>query len=162
MITIPCGLLLSTFTFVVLERPSVRHLGHEVDRALTTDGDLSLALFGVWFACPVACRRRFTGRESAMNDEQADRIARLLEDIRDGQRLQLERQAQAIQRQEELLAQQRARLANVSEDSGKAKELIATSARVVASARILVLIALPLAVLLIVFLVWVFWAQVAR
>jgi hypothetical protein len=97
-----------------------------------------------------------------MNDEQADRIARLLEDIRDGQRLQLERQAQAIQRQEELLAQQRARLANVSEDSGKAKELIATSARVVASARILVLIALPLAVLLIVFLVWVFWAQVAR
>jgi len=100
--------------------------------------------------------------EGAMNDEQAERIARLLEDIRDGQRLQLERQAQALKRQEELLAQQRARLASVSEDSSGAKELIATSARVVASARILVLIALPLAVLLIVFLAWVFWAQIAR
>ena len=97
-----------------------------------------------------------------MNDEQAERIARLLEDIRDGQHLQLERQAQALKRQEELLAQQRARLASVSEDSSGAKELIATSARVVASARILVLIALPLAVLLIVFLAWVFWAQIAR
>jgi hypothetical protein len=37
-----------------------------------------------------------------MNDAQAERMVRLLEEIRDGQQLQLERQAQALQWQEEL------------------------------------------------------------
>jgi hypothetical protein len=42
-----------------------------------------------------------------MNDEQGERFTGLLDEIRDGQRLQLERQAQALRRQEELIAQQR-------------------------------------------------------
>ena len=95
-----------------------------------------------------------------MHDQDAANIIRLLEEIRDGQRLQLERQAQVLQRQEELLAQQRERLASVSRTSGKAEELLAKSAKVVASARILAWVALPFALLLVVFLLWLFWARV--
>ena len=96
-----------------------------------------------------------------MNDQQQlDRIARLLEEIRDGQRLQLERQAEALQRQEQILAQQRERLAGLSQNSGKADELLAKSAKVVASARVLVLIVLPVAVLLLVYMLWV-WGRSA-
>jgi hypothetical protein len=96
-----------------------------------------------------------------MNDEQADRIVRLLEEIRDGQRLQLERQAQALQRQEELLAQQRERLAGLSQRSGQAERLLDRSAKVVASARILAFVALPIAVLMLAFVIWVLLARLA-
>jgi putative ABC transport system substrate-binding protein len=94
-----------------------------------------------------------------MNDEQAERIARLLEEIRDGQRLQLERQAQALQRQDELLAQQRERLAGLSKRSEQADQLLAKSAKVVAGARILALVALPFVVLLAIFLAWALLAH---
>ena len=95
-----------------------------------------------------------------MNDEQAERIVRLLEEIRDGQRQQLERQAQALQRQDELLAQQRERLAGLSQRSGQVEQILAKSAKVVTSARILTLIVLPFAVLFVAFLVWVLLAHV--
>jgi len=94
-----------------------------------------------------------------MNDEQAERIARLLEEIRDGQRLQLERQAQALQRQDELLAQQRERLAGLSKRSEQADQVLAKSAKIVAGARILALVALPFVVLLVVFLAWALLAH---
>jgi hypothetical protein len=89
-----------------------------------------------------------------MNDDHAARMIRLLEEIRDGQRVQLERQAQAMQRQEELLSQQRERLAGWSKRAGDAEQVLAKSARIVASARILVFVALPLGALLIAFLLW--------
>jgi len=95
-----------------------------------------------------------------MNDTQAERMVHLLEEIRDGQRLQLERQAQALQRQEELLAQQRERLAGLSQRSGQAGQILEKSAKVVASARVLVFIVLPFVVLLLGFLVWVLFARV--
>ena len=47
-----------------------------------------------------------------MNEEQAAKIIRLLEEIRDDQRLQLERQATALTRQEEVLSEQRGVLAD--------------------------------------------------
>lgn len=94
-----------------------------------------------------------------MNDQQGERIVRLLEEIRDGQRLQLERQAQALQRQEELVAQQRERLAGLSQRSDQAQRLLDRSARVVAGARVLAFVALPFAVLILAFVVW---ALIAR
>jgi len=97
-----------------------------------------------------------------MNDAQAERMVRLLEEIRDGQRLQLERQAQALQRQDELLAQQRERLAGLSQSSGQAGQILEKSAKVVASARLLVFIVLPLVVILVGFLVWMLLARVVR
>lgn len=96
-----------------------------------------------------------------MDDQQADRIVRLLEQIRDGQQLQLERQAQALQRQEELVAQQRERLAGLSQRSDQAQRLLDRSARVVAGARVLAFVALPIAVLILAFVVWVLIAHSA-
>src|SRR5215468_7041898 len=100
-----------------------------------------------------------TWEPGAMNDAQAERMVRLLEEIRDGQRLQLERQAQALQRQDELLAQQRERLAGLSKRSEQADQLLRKSAKVVAGARILALVALPFVILLVVFLVWAWIAH---
>lgn len=96
-----------------------------------------------------------------MDDQQADRIVRLLEQIRDGQQLQLERQAQALQRQEELVAQQRERLAGLSQRSDQAQRLLDRSARVVAGARVLAFVALPISVLILAFVVWVLIAHSA-
>ena len=79
-----------------------------------------------------------------MNDEQAEKMVRLLEEIRDGQRLQIEREAQALQRQDEVLAQQRERLAGLSQRSGQAEQLLAKSAKVVASARVVAFLVLPI------------------
>jgi hypothetical protein len=96
-----------------------------------------------------------------MNDQDAEKIIRLLEEIRDGQRLQLERQAQALERQAEVLAQQRERLAASSKGivetkaiGEQAERILAQSAKVVTGARVLVLVALPLAALLLVFALW--------
>jgi len=93
-----------------------------------------------------------------MNDPQAERMIRLLEEIRDGQRLQLERQGEALKRQEELVAQQKARLATLADRSGKADDLLAASARVVASARILVW-TVPVAVVCVALLLWMVMAR---
>lgn len=72
-----------------------------------------------------------------MNDLQAEEMIRLLQELRDGQRLQLERQAQALQRQEELMAQQRERLAASSQRSGETEKPFAKTAKVVARASVL-------------------------
>jgi hypothetical protein len=96
-----------------------------------------------------------------MNDEQAEKMIRLLEEIRDGQRLQLERQAEALANQRDLLAQQRERLAGLSKRSGQADELLAKSAKVIASARIVAFVLVPLAIVFLGFLVWVLLGRVA-
>jgi hypothetical protein len=64
----------------------------------------------------------------------------------------LERQVQALQRQDELLAQQRERPAGLSKRSEQADQLLAKSAKVVAGARILALVALSFVVLLAAFI----------
>ncbi|HEV2979053.1 MAG TPA: hypothetical protein VG425_15865 [Casimicrobiaceae bacterium] len=104
-----------------------------------------------------------------MNDQHAERIIRLLEEIRDGQRLQLERQSQALERQAEVLAQQRERLAGLSKGESEAQgigeragRILAESSKLVRSARILVLMSLPFALLLLAFVLWALFAQVAR
>jgi hypothetical protein len=103
-----------------------------------------------------------------MNEQHIERIIRLLEEIRDGQRVQLERQAQALERQAELLAQQRERLAGLSQLPGEAQSIgahaervLAQSAKLVSGARILVFVALPSALLLLVFVLWVLFVHVA-
>ncbi len=103
------------------------------------------------------------------DDPHAERIIRLLEEIRDGQRLQLERQAQALERQAEALAQQRERLTGVSLSASEAQgigaqagKVLAQSSKLVASARILLWVSLPFAVLLLAFVLWALVANLAR
>ena len=95
-----------------------------------------------------------------MNDQHAGRIISLLEEIRDGQKLQLERQT-------ELMAEQRARLANVSSLTGDAQNIrdgaagmIAGSSRLISIARVLVLVAIPFVLMLLAFVVWLLITRV--
>ncbi len=103
-----------------------------------------------------------------LNDQHAEQIIRLLEEIRDGQRLQLERQAQALERQAEIVSQQRERLADLSKRAGEAQRIgeraegvLAKSAKLVAGARILVFVALPFALLLLAYFIWALVARAA-
>jgi hypothetical protein len=103
-----------------------------------------------------------------MNDQHDEKIIRLLEEIRDGQRLQLERQAQALERQAEILAQQREHLAGMSKRAGQAQSIedgaervLAKTAKLVSRARLLTFVAVPFALLLLAFLAWVLFAQLA-
>jgi hypothetical protein len=96
-----------------------------------------------------------------MNDQQAEEMIRLLKELRDGQRLQLERQAQALQRQEELMAQQRERLAASSQRSGETEQLFAKTAKVVARASVLAFVVFPIAVVALMLVLWLVAARVA-
>jgi hypothetical protein len=103
-----------------------------------------------------------------LSDQQDEKIVRLLEEIRDGQRLQLERQAQALERQAEILSQQREHLVGLSKRASQAQSIeegaervLAKTSKLVARARILTFVAIPFALLLLAFLGWVLFAQVA-
>ena len=96
-----------------------------------------------------------------MNDELAEKIIRLLEEIRDAQRRQLEHQAEALANQKEVLAQQRERLAGLSKRSTQAEDLLTKSAKVVAAARIVAFVLVPVAMVLLAFLAWVLLGRAA-
>jgi hypothetical protein len=89
-----------------------------------------------------------------MNDQDATKIIRLLEEIRDGQRLQLERQAQA-------LADLSRRGGDATGLQERADRVLAKSAKLVVGARILAFIALPFAVVLLAFVAWMIFARLA-
>ena len=104
-----------------------------------------------------------------MDADDARKMIALLEEIRDGQQLQLQRQAEALDRQTEALGMQRQHFENLQNQSGKARELQeraekiqARSARLIGSARVLVLIVAPLAVLLLVFVCWLVFSRAVR
>jgi hypothetical protein len=96
-----------------------------------------------------------------MNDEQAEKMVRPLEEIRDGQRLSLERQAEALQRQSEQMSQQRERLAASSRQSGEAEQLFAKTAKVVSRASVLAFVVVPIAAVLFVLMLWLVFARIA-
>jgi uncharacterized membrane protein YdfJ with MMPL/SSD domain len=104
-----------------------------------------------------------------MNDRDAERVISLLEQIRDNQKLQLERQTEALDRQSELLARQRQHVETLSKQAAQAQaiqdraELIqAKSAQVVGGARTMLLFVVPLALLVLVFVCWLAFGRVLR
>jgi len=120
----------------------------------------------LFLSSPLSVHTGQLDREGAMDDAQAERIIRVLEEIRDGQRLQLERQSTALALQAEVVAQQRERLAASSKAAGEAKamgeraeRIVAQSGKVVAGARVLVFLALPIAATLLVFVIWWLFAR---
>ncbi len=104
-----------------------------------------------------------------MDTDDARKMIALLEEIRDGQQLHLKRQADAFDRQTEALALQQQQFAILKTQAGRAQELQdraekiqAKSAGLIGSARALVLIVAPLAVLALVFLFWLVFSRVMR
>jgi len=99
-----------------------------------------------------------------MNDSDAARVIRLLEEIRDGQKLQLERQAEALQRQAEALEAQRARLTGlgkVDATQQRADDVLNKAAGLVGGARLVAFVVVPFAVLLLVLVCWLAFGHAA-
>ena len=101
-----------------------------------------------------------------MDDEHAEQIIRLLEEIRDGQRVQLERQAVALERQATSLEEQREQLGTMTQGTAaaehierQAKLVLAKSASVVSGARVILILAFLILLPLLAFLLWAFVAH---
>jgi Flp pilus assembly protein TadB len=89
-----------------------------------------------------------------MNDDNTTRIAALLEELRDGQKLQLERQLEALdlqRKQFEVLQSQAARTERIQD---KAEQLQDRSAKLVQGSRKVALFLLPVIVVLVVYVSW--------
>lgn len=89
-----------------------------------------------------------------MNDHDVRQLIHLLEEIRDNQRVQLERQAEALalQREQFALAQKQTERAERLQD--RAEELQAKGAQLVTGARKGMVIVLPIIVALLAYLSW--------
>ena len=102
-----------------------------------------------------------------MNDADAQRIARLLEEIRDDQRTQLERQAEALGVQREQAEMARRQFARADKLHGRvvvldiafAEAIQARSSQLVGAARRLVLVAVPVILLLLVYVSWLLFRR---
>ena len=103
-----------------------------------------------------------------MNEPATEKIVRLLEEIRDGQKLQMERQAEAIARQAEIVALQRERFAKTDQIVGDAAELQQLagnvqrkSAHLINRARFMMIFVVPFTLVLLVLVCWLAFGRVA-
>ncbi len=89
-----------------------------------------------------------------MNDQDLQRLIRTLEEIRDNQKLQLERQAEtlALQREQFALVQNQSERTERIQD--RAEQIQAKGAQLVAGARNALTIILPIVTVLIIYLSW--------
>lgn len=94
-----------------------------------------------------------------MTDIDIQRLVSVLEEIRDNQRLQLERQAEALslQREQYALVQKQQERAERIQD--RAEAIQAKSAQLVAGSRKVFAVVLPIIVLLIVYLSWLLFRR---
>jgi hypothetical protein len=94
-----------------------------------------------------------------MNDADTQRIAALLEEIRDGQLLQLQRQADslAVQREQADMARKQFERAEKLQD--RAEALQARGAQVITVARRAVTIVVPVLVLLLIYFSWLMFLR---
>lgn len=89
-----------------------------------------------------------------MNDQNSQQLIRILEEIRNNQRTQLERQAEALalQREQFALVQQQTERAERLQD--RAEQIQIKSAQLVTGARKGMVVILPIIVLLLAYLSW--------
>lgn len=89
-----------------------------------------------------------------MNDTDIEKITTLLEEIRNGQKLQLERQLEAIQIQRDQFAivQKQANRAEAIQQ--RAEKIQEKSAQIVGGARKMLIIILPIIIVLIAYVSW--------
>jgi uncharacterized membrane protein (DUF106 family) len=98
-----------------------------------------------------------------MNDQDiSQRMVRILEEMRDNQKIQLERQAEAlaVQRETFALVQRQSERAEKLQD--RAEQLQTKSAQMVGAGRKVMAVVLPLIVVLIVYLSWLLFAKPYR
>jgi uncharacterized membrane protein (DUF106 family) len=97
-----------------------------------------------------------------MTDQDAQRMIRILEEIRDDQKLHLKQQAEihALQRDQLGIAQKQSDRTERIQD--RAEQIQAKSAQLVSGSRKAMLVILPIILVLIVYVSWLFFRYVAR
>ena len=94
-----------------------------------------------------------------MNDIDTQRLISVLEEIRDNQRIQLERQAEALALQREQFALVQKQQERVERIQDRAEEIQAKSAQLVAGSRKVFAIVLPIIVVLVIYLSWILFRR---
>jgi hypothetical protein len=94
-----------------------------------------------------------------MNDDDMKRLISVLEEIRDDQRVQLERQTEALALQREYFAIAKGRGERAERIQARAEALQETSARLVASSRKVMAVVLPIVFVLIAYVSWLLFRR---
>jgi hypothetical protein len=97
-----------------------------------------------------------------MNDNDIQRCLRLLEELRDGQKSQLERQAEALALQRQQLEIVQRQVGRAERIQDRAESLQASSARLVSGARKATIVLLPIIIALIAYLTWLLFFRIRR
>jgi hypothetical protein len=97
-----------------------------------------------------------------MDDSEVNRCLRLLEDIRDGQRLQLERQAEALTLQREQLTVVQRQVDRTERIQDRAERIQAASVRLVRAARIATAVLLPVILALVLYVSWLLFHRLGH
>ena len=97
-----------------------------------------------------------------MNEHELQRLIRVLEEIRDTQRLQLERQAEALAMQREHVALIQRQSERTERIQDRAEQIQARSAQMVAGARKVMAVVLPIIIGLIAYLSWLLYRWSTR
>jgi hypothetical protein len=91
-----------------------------------------------------------------------DEVTALLREIRDGQKVQLERQAEAIALQREQMALVREQAERATSIQDRAEQIQARSAQLVSGSRRALMVVLPIVVVLIAYVSWLIFRLVLR
>jgi len=94
--------------------------------------------------------------------EARDEVTALLREIRDAQKLQLERQAEAIALQREQMALVREQAERATRIQDRAEQIQARSAQLVSGSRRALMVVLPVVVVLIAYVSWLIFRLMAR
>jgi hypothetical protein len=97
-----------------------------------------------------------------MNDPELQRLIRVLEEIRDNQKIQLERQAEALALQREQFGLVRKQAERAERIQDRAEEIQARSATLIAGARRTFFIVLPILIVLIGYVSWLLFRYYMR
>ena len=91
-----------------------------------------------------------------MNENETQRMVQLLEELREGQKLQLERQKEALELQREQVALVQKQFERTQRIQDRAENIQEKSAEIVGIARKTLLVILPVVIALIVYVSWRF------
>ena len=97
-----------------------------------------------------------------MDDSDLQKSLRLLEQLRDGQKLQLERQQEALALQREQLATVQRQVERTDRIQDRAERIQAASAGLVRGARVATAILFPVILALIAYLSWLLFRRIGR
>ena len=103
--------------------------------------------------------RIFLRTDPPMNENESLRMIRVLEELRDGQKLQLERQQEALQVQREQFALVQKQFERTERIQDRAEKLQAKSADIVGIARKTLLLIVPVVIALIAYVSWLIFRR---